>query len=130
MATTTPETAPVEYSCNGTGDYRISALQIREVRGNASTDIRYVSHKIYAGKPRLEGQPATYAADGEADTLEILCRDHVSGAEVTLFYTVFAKVGAMTRHTVIRNASQSPMELRRIMSTCVDFHDATDNIFL
>ena len=120
----------MEYACNGCGDMRQTALSVLRSTGTTDTDIQYVSHKIYAGKPRLEGQPATYAADGEADTLEILCRDHVSGAEVTLFYTVFAKAGAMTRHTVIRNASQSPMELRRIMSTCVDFHDATDMDFI
>ena len=26
----TPDLAPMEYSCNGTGDYRISALQIKK----------------------------------------------------------------------------------------------------
>ena len=120
----------MEYSCNGCGDMRQTALSVLRSTGTTDTDIQYVSHKIYAGKPRLAGQPATYAADNEADTLEILCRDHVSGAEVTLFYTVFATVGAITRHTVIRNTSDSPMELRRIMSTCVDFHDATDMDFI
>ena len=38
---------PMEYSVNGTGDYRVSALQIRAACGNAATDIRYKSHKIY-----------------------------------------------------------------------------------
>ena len=120
----------MEYSCNGCGDMRQTALSVLRSTGTTDTDIQYVSHKIYAGKPRLAGQPATYATEEEADTLEILCRDHVSGAEVTLFYTVFAMVGAITRHTVIRNTSDTPMEIRRIMSTCVDFHDATDMDFI
>ena len=79
----------MEYSCNGCGDFRGSALSILRSTGTNDTDVKYVSHKIYAGKPKIEGQPATYAAEDEATTLEILCRDHVSGAEVTLFYTVF-----------------------------------------
>ena len=79
-----PDMTPMEYSCNGTGDFRISALQIREVRGNASTDVRYVSHKIYAGKPMPQGQPATYGTETEVSTLEILTKDDVTGAEVTL----------------------------------------------
>lgn len=120
----------MEYACNGCGDFRGSALSILRACGTADTDIKYVSHRISRGKPRLPGQPATYASEDEADTLEILCRDEVSGAEVTLFYTVFSGYGAMTRHTVVRNASDVPMNLQRVMSTCVDFHDAHDMDFI
>lgn len=120
----------MEYSCNGCGDFRGSALSILRSTGTADTDIQYVSHKIYAGKPEIEGQPATYAGETEATTLEILCRDSVSGAEVTLFYTVFENYGAMTRHVVVRNASAEPMDIQRVMSACVDFHDANDMDFI
>lgn len=50
-----PDTQPSEYSCNGTGDFRISALQIRNADGNIATDIRYVSHRILSEKPALPG---------------------------------------------------------------------------
>lgn len=120
----------MEYSCNGTGDFRGSALSILRDTGTADTDLQYVSHKIYAGKPKLEGQPATYATEAEADTLEILCRDKASGAEVTLFYTVFTGYGAMTRHVIVKNASSAVMNVQRVLSTCVDFHDATKMDFI
>ena len=120
-----------EYSCNGCGDFRGSALTILRSTGTDDTDIEYVSHKIYSGKPRIEGQPATYVEnDSEADTLELLCKDPASGAEVTLFYTVYNIYGAMTRHVVVRNASNEPMELCRVLSTCVDFHDASNMDFI
>ena len=120
----------MECSCNGCGDFRGSALSILRSTGTSDTDIKYVSHKIYNGKPQIEGQPATYAEESDATTLEILCRDHVSGAEVTLFYTVFECLGAMTRHVSVQNTSDSPMYLERILSTCVDFHDARDLDFI
>ena len=120
----------MEYPCNGCGDMRGTALSIRRAAGTTDTDVQYVSHKIYAGKPLIPGQPATYASAEEADTLEILCRDHVSGAEVTLFYTVFRNCGAMTRHAVIRNSSELPMDIRYAMSACVDFHDGNDMDFI
>lgn len=119
--TTVPDTAPMEFSCNGTGDYRISALQIREVRGNASTDIRYHSHKIYKGKPQLVGQPATYGDDSETETLEILAKDNVTGAEVTLYYTVFEQKDALARRAKITNASKHEMDLERVYSACFEF---------
>ena len=120
----------MEYSCNGCGDFRGSALSILRPTGTNDTDIKYVSHKIYAGKPTIDGQPATYATEDEATTLEILCLDSVSGAEVTLFYTVFEKLGAMTRHVTVKNTSNDVLNIQRVLSTCVDFHDARDMDFI
>ena len=120
----------MEYSCNGCGDFRASALSILRDNGTADTDIKYVSHKIYAGKPAIEGQPATYADEAEATTLEITCIDPVSLAEVTLFYTVFENLAAMTRHAIVKNASDKVMNIQRVLSACVDFHDARDMDFI
>ena len=120
----------MEYSCNGCGDFRGSALSILRSTGTNDTDIKYVSHKIYAGKPKIDGQPATYATEDEATTLEILCRDNVSGAEVTMLYTVFENLGAMTRHVSVKNTSDTAMDIQRVLSTCVDFHDARDMDFI
>lgn len=119
----TLDTAPLEYSCNGISDFRISALQVRGKNGNASTDIRYKSHRIYSGKPALEGLPASYAnTDDEADTLEITCCDDLTGAEVTLIYTAFTKLDAIARSTRIENKGNVPFELERAFSVCVDFY--------
>ena len=120
----------MEYSCNGCGDFRPSALSILRDSGTADTDIKYVSHKIYAGKPAIKGQPATYATEDEATTLEILCKDFTSGAEVTLFYTVFEQLSAMTRHVEVRNTSDKTMNIQRVLSACIDFHDARDMDFV
>ncbi|MBQ7383286.1 MAG: alpha-galactosidase [Clostridia bacterium] len=124
------DTHRMEYSTNGCGDFRGSALSILRSSGTSDTDIKYVSHKIYSGKPKIEGQPATYATENEATTLEILCKDNASGAEVTLFYTVFEICGAMTRHVIVKNTSKKPMDIQRVFSTCVDFHDASEMDFI
>ncbi len=118
--TTSPDMTPQEYSCNGTGDFRISALQIREYRGNASTDVRYVSHNITAGKPEIPGQPATYGDETQVTTLEVITEDEVTGARVTLYYSVFEEYDAITRWVRVENISRNPMELERIFSSCCD----------
>ena len=116
----------MEYSGDGCGDFRGSALSVLRSTGTTDTDIQYVSHRIYNGKPKIVGQPATYAEESEASTLEILCRDAASGVEVTLFYTVFNDYAVMTRHTAVRNASDMPVNIERVLSLCVDFHYAAD----
>ncbi len=114
--------APFEYPGNLCGDFRPSAVSIRNCAGNTATDFRYVSHKIYNGKPTLDKQPAVYLnADDEADTLEITCRDKVTGAEAVLYYTVMIKVNAITRRTVIRNTSLDIMDIEKAVSANVDF---------
>jgi alpha-galactosidase len=41
-----PDINPFEYAGNGAGDFRTSAVSIRNADGNNVTDMRYVSHKI------------------------------------------------------------------------------------
>ncbi|MBQ2759588.1 MAG: alpha-galactosidase [Clostridia bacterium] len=115
------DTYPFEIGCNGAGDMRISALQIRGSSGCAATDVRYVSHKIYSGKRALEGLPALYAnTDDECTTLEVETLDKVTGAKVTLIYTVFEKLSAMTRSLVIENTSDKSFEIERALSFSLD----------
>ena len=118
--TTSPGGAPMEYACSGTGDFRVSALRIRNAAGDSATDIRYVSHKIYGGKPAIPHQPSTYGTEEEVSTLEILTEDAVTGAKVTLYYSVFDIYDAITRRAVIENGSDYEMDLERVYSLCCE----------
>ncbi len=114
---------PMEYSVNGTGDYRVSALQIKAACGNTATDIRYKSHKIYKGKYSLPSMPATYSEnEGNAETLEIVTEDVHTGAVVTLLYGAFEKYDAITRAVKIENKGDKPFDIERVYSTCVQFN--------
>lgn len=118
---TSVDVLPMEYPTNGAGDFRISALKIKNSDGNCVTDVRYVSHKIYKGKPSLAPQPAVYVnSDEEADTLEILTEDALTGVRVTLIYTAFHTVDAITKSVRAENKGNAPVSLERIFSTCVD----------
>ena len=116
-----PDCAPMEYGCNGCGDFRVSALSIKNADGNTVTDMRYEGHRIYAGKPSAEPLPSVYLnSDSEADTLEIYMADRATDIRVTLIYTVFNALDAIIRSAKIENASQKPADIERAMSLCVD----------
>ena len=107
-----PDVAPMEFSGEGTGDFRISAVAIRNADGNNSTDFRYKSHKIYSGKNGIEGMPALYVEDeADATTLEIVTEDKTTGVEAILYYTVFEKLGAMARSVKIVNNSDKAVDI-------------------
>jgi len=119
-----PDLAPLEFSGFGTGDFRKTAVAIRNSDGNNCTDFRYFSHRIYRGKAALPGLPATYAnTDDECETLEITMEDKVTGAEAILSYTVFENYGAMTRSVTIENRSDKPMDIEKIYSASVNLPD-------
>ena len=116
-----PDVTPLEYSTFGAGDFRLSAFAVKNSEGNKVTDLRYVSHNIYSGKKALPGLPSLYVNDdSEADTLEILTEDSVTGVKVTLIYTVFNNQDAITRSVKVENASDKPFHIDTVHSLCVD----------
>lgn len=124
-----PDIQPMEYSCNGSGDYRLAALSIRDSEGRATTDIRYVEHKIYSGKPKLKGLPSTYCnTDDEADTLEIITLDKFTGAKVTLYYTAFKNHSIITQSVKIENTGKEAFDIEKVASCCVNFPSMNYNM--
>lgn len=118
------DVCPMEYSGFGVGDFRKTAVAIRNADGNDCTDFRYVSHEIFAGKPSLGALPATYAnTDDECTTLVIHTADCVTGAKADLMYTVFEKLGAMTKSVKIINGSDKPMDIEKVYSASVSLND-------
>lgn len=120
-----------EYPCHGTGDYREPCLMVMDDEGMTATDLRYVSHKVYKGKPALEGLPATFANENEAETLEITCIDKHTGLEAVLVYTVFNDLDVITRSVRLKNTGGASLNVKRVLSMCVDLdNDGYDMITL
>ncbi|WP_139902154.1 alpha-galactosidase [Clostridium thermarum] len=112
---------PTEYPTFGLGDFRESCLKVNTKSGMTAIGINYVSHKIYKGKPKLQGLPATFGSEEECTTLEITCVDKHLKLEVVLIYTVFENLDAITRSVRIKNNSDEDIQLTRVLSACVDF---------
>ncbi len=118
------DTLPQEYPAYGNGDYRTPAYQLQLENGSTITDLRYKSHRIYAGKPALEGLPAVYVEkDDEAETLEILMEDKLIGLTAVLSYTLFKDYDAITRSVRFLNEGRESLKLLRALSANVDFRD-------
>lgn len=126
------DSLPFEYPCFGLGDYRESAFKIMDANGMSTCDLRYVSHKMYEGKPKLEGLPATFATEESGcSTLEITMYDKSADIEAVLIYTAFDKLDVITRSVVITNKGEKPFKITRALSACVDFDtDKMDMITL
>ncbi len=116
-----PDIIAMEYSGFNVGDYRPESIRIKNSFGNVATDLRYRSHTITNGKPKLEGLPSLYITnDNQAQTLAIETIDITTNVIVTLYYTVFEQYNAMTRHVVVQNNCETPVEIEKIASACIN----------
>ena len=115
------DTLPQEFPCYGNGDFRSTAFAVENADGSMSCDLRYKSHKIFDGKYNLEGLPAVYASEQEAQTLEILMEDPVTGVKVVLLYGVLSAQDIITRSVCVKNESSGKIFLNKIESASLDF---------
>jgi alpha-galactosidase len=115
------DTLPREYPAFGNSDFRSPAFQVFQENGSTIVDLAYREHRIVAGKPPLQGLPATYVeSDSEAETLLLTLFDEVIGLDVELSYTAFLEYDAIARSVRFRNLGERPLRLLRALSASVD----------
>ena len=116
------ELSLAEYSFFGSCDMRKPSFHAAYEDGSRITKMKYVSHKIFAGKPKLPGLPSTYTeSDNEADTLELTVRDELTGLVLVYRYTAFNTYNAITRSVTVKNDGTQTVNLKSVMSLNIDF---------
>ncbi|MBO5522193.1 MAG: alpha-galactosidase [Roseburia sp.] len=115
------DTLPQEYPTLGTGDYRNYALNIENGDGSECCRLKFSRYEKRRGKYRLKGLPAVWADEKEAETLEIVLEDSVSGVEVILLYGVLEEADIITRSVVVRNTGKERVTVRKAAAACLDF---------
>lgn len=125
------DTMLLEYPAYGNSDFRHPAYQVEQEDGSRITNLVYKTHRIYDGKPKLEGLPATYVeSPDEAQTLEIELYDDLIDLKVTLIYTAFRDFDVITRSVRFENLGKQTLKILRAMSVCVDFPEGILTFFI
>lgn len=112
---------PQEFPSTGNGDFRSPAITVRNEDGSYSCDLRYKDYRIEKGKYSLKGLPAVYADEEDAETLEILLEDAVTGLQVALCYGVLPEYDIITRAVKVVNSGDKMVHLSKVQSACLDF---------
>ncbi len=115
---------PQEYSGGGGGDFRLSAIQAELADGSQVVDLRFTGAEVRRGKYALEGLPAFFAGEEEAETLAVFLEDAVSHLRVELLYGVLEGCDLIARAVRVVNLGAEPVRLRQVASLCLDFQYA------
>lgn len=96
----------LEYSDNGTGDFRPPSFQIVCPNGSSITPLKYCSHTISPGKAKMPNyMPSIHCETSECTTLSIVMADQITGVVVELIYNCMHAYDVITRRTVFRNSA-------------------------
>lgn len=118
------DTLPQEYSTCGVGDFRIPSIDLELEDGSRIADLRYTGFEVKKGKYSLEGLPAFFGDEEQAETLVLFLEDTAAQVGVELYYGVFEQCDLITRAARITNRGSHPVRLRRATSLCLDFQRA------
>ena len=113
---------PFEYPTGGIGDYRESALEVRDEKGHTACELFYDSHTIEEGKRGLTGLPATFGGEG-VSTLSLILKDPVLHLKVTLLYSVFPEEDVIARSVLVENEGENSLRLEKVLSASFDMDD-------
>ena len=119
--TSSMDSLPQEYSCFGTGDYRITSLRVQNHDGSQAAQLRFAGYRVQEGKYAILGLPAVYAENGEAQTLVIKLADPYSGLEAELYYGILEETDVITRTVKITNQGKEDVILKKAASMNLDW---------
>ncbi|MBQ6392174.1 MAG: alpha-galactosidase, partial [Eubacterium sp.] len=114
------DTLPQEYPAAGGADYRNLAINAVNSDGSYGLDMRYVDYEIRDGKYSLQGLPAVYADEKEAQTLTIILEDEVKQIRVELYYGVLPEIDIITRAAKVTNLGAETIHINKLLSSCLD----------
>ena len=114
---------PQEYSCFGTGDYRITGLQVKEAGGNKTCSLHYKGHRIEKGLHSITGLPAIHSSADNNDNYESLCvtlEDEVNGLIVELWYSIIDELDIIGRNVELKNNGKDLLTIEKAASVNLD----------
>lgn len=114
------DSLPVELPGHGLGDMKEPCLRVETEDGLRGCTLTYKEHRIYGGKPKLSGLPATYGTENDCQTLELIAEDTVLHLTVRLYYTVFEQIDSICRSMLVENTSRKTLRLCSALSACLD----------
>lgn len=115
-----PDTETMEFPFFGSGDFRATALKLRNAKtGGDTTLFTYRKAKKFKGRFDIPGLPFA-DSDENTETLELTLADDFSKSELKLYYTVFPESDVISRYFVLSNNGDSDLTIEKCMSLCLD----------
>ena len=115
-----PDVFPQEMPFFGSGDFRCSALKLREANGSCVTDFSYDSYKVYKKNQTVPDDLPHARRDADSETLAVKLTDSVTNCVLTLYYTAFYDEDVIARYFTLKNCKDGAVKIEKCMSLTLD----------
>lgn len=99
------------YTTSGTWNLMEPAMQVKHSDGNASLELKYLSH-------------GTEAIDANTSLTRIVLKDNLYPFQVTLYYKIWRKENVIEQWTEIQHSEKKPVTLTKYASANLYFSNA------
>lgn len=110
-----------EYPQYGHGDMREGAYEFIHNYGSNVCQFEYKCYEITRGKKKIKGLPTVETV--ECDTLSITLEDKILNSQIILYYSIFDEEACISRRVEVKNFSDSPLKIEKLLSMSLDFYD-------
>ena len=110
----------LEFSALGKGETREPSIVLVAPDGSRTGDFLYESYQIDDAQPAQRPLPGSYSEDGRAEHLCVSYRDCGTGCVLETHYYVWADCDCVCRKAVLRNGTDGPVEIERLLSAQLD----------
>ena len=119
------DTISTELSFFGSGDFRDTALKIKNGNGDSVTFFEFVAFQIHERAEKIKGMPCSR---GGGETIELIYRDKVSACELHAYYTVFEECDTITRRVKLVNRGAQRLTVQTLFPCQLDFDKKDFNL--
>ncbi|MGX7212727.1 alpha-galactosidase [Enterococcus raffinosus] len=109
-----------EVPVYGTSDFKEGILKVSEEQECLYLDFQYVSHTIKKKKQRELGVPATFAEEGQVESITFCLEDSFNQLRLEVTYSIFENQGTVSRGQKLTNLGANKRQVLRFLSGALD----------
>ncbi|MGM0341559.1 alpha-galactosidase [Enterococcus sp. AZ007] len=109
-----------EVPIYGTSDFKDGTLKVAEGDDSLYLDFQYISHTIKKEKPRNLAVPASFAEDGQVESITFCLEDPFNQLRLEVTYSLFKNRGTIARGQKLTNLGEKKRKLLRFLSGALD----------
>lgn len=111
------DNVPLEVSFFDSGDFRASAIKLRDSDGRYLSEFVFDGYEIVKNRTEIAGMPCGRGgADVETLIIKLVC----GSVSVRLYYVVYPNTDVITRYTTVENTGDTPVQIEKLASGMLD----------
>lgn len=109
-----------EVPVYGTSDFKEGLIKVSDEDDSLYLDFHYISHTIKQGKSRSLAIPASFAKEGQVESITFCLEDSFNQLRLDVTFSIFENSGTIARGQKLTNLCERKRKIQRFLSGALD----------